>query len=581
MEREDDTQLIHEILSGDDTAFSRLIQKYQKSVHALAWRKIGDFHYAEEITQDTFLQVYKKLSTLENPSQFAGWLYVIANRHCIAWMRKQKPAIQSLEEIPVKETEKLDYERYISEQRETEAIEHRYEIVEKLLEKLPESERTVVTLYYLGEMTPKEIGNFLGVSVNTIASRLRRARERLQANQELLIQETLGGVQLSENLTNNIMRRVADMNLTPSTATKPLLPWIAFGAFTILVGLLLGASNRYLVRFQKPYSFEAASQPTIKIVDAPVIHNIDSKPSVRNQIGQTASDDRDAHADPRISQRVSTSDTQGDSRNRSRTIQVGAYWDPIADAALGLPNHSSKHTALFDNLSPARLSQEYEVDAFRVFFPKENFTVGHLWKLDAKKIIPFLRQFHLGATTEMHTNPGEEFVLELFGLTVFRSRIGFESEGAYACLRAVSPTYAEIVFRIHAEFLLDSDARAYFTPAQFTGRLILNRKYGTIREFWLHLPPHNTNVDINAYGSADMVFVPRMELVGQNIHDQRDIVWKTAITEKEAKGLLEAAFYKFSEIERYPIEEVVTQAQAKKRPIHVVLTWGAFDAESC
>ena len=90
MKREDDAQLIHEILSGDEAAFSRLVQKYQKSVHALAWRKIGDFHYAEEITQDTFLQVYKKLSTLKNPNQFAGWLYVIVNRHCIAWMRKRK-----------------------------------------------------------------------------------------------------------------------------------------------------------------------------------------------------------------------------------------------------------------------------------------------------------------------------------------------------------------------------------------------------------------------------------------------------------------------------------------------------------
>ena len=74
----DDVQLIHSILSGDDEAFSTLVQKYQKSVHALAWRKIGDFHYAEEITQDTFLQAYKKLSTLKNPNQFAGWLYVIA-----------------------------------------------------------------------------------------------------------------------------------------------------------------------------------------------------------------------------------------------------------------------------------------------------------------------------------------------------------------------------------------------------------------------------------------------------------------------------------------------------------------------
>ena len=79
MERKEDAQLIYDILSGNDDAFNTLVQKYQRSVHALAWRKIGDFHYAEEITQDTFLQAYKKLSTLKNPHQFAGWLYVIAN----------------------------------------------------------------------------------------------------------------------------------------------------------------------------------------------------------------------------------------------------------------------------------------------------------------------------------------------------------------------------------------------------------------------------------------------------------------------------------------------------------------------
>ena len=94
----DDVQLIHSILSGNDEAFSILVKKYQKSVHALVWRKIGDFHYAEEITQDTFLQAYKKLSTLKNPNQFAGWLYVIANRLCLNWLRKKKPAIQSLDD---------------------------------------------------------------------------------------------------------------------------------------------------------------------------------------------------------------------------------------------------------------------------------------------------------------------------------------------------------------------------------------------------------------------------------------------------------------------------------------------------
>ena len=260
MER-DDVQLIRAVLDGDTAAFNTLVQKYEKSIHALAWRKIGDFHYAEEITQDTFLRAYENLSTLKNPNQFAGWLYVIANRLCIAWLRKKKPAMFSLDHMSVKELEKLAYARYISdlsEQRDAEITEHRYKLAKTLLEKLPDSERTVMTLYYLGEMTTKEIGKFLGVSVNTITSRLQRARKRLQEDQELLVQEILGGVQIPRHLSENIMREVVKMKPTPSPVMRPFVPWIALGTVAVLALFLLGTSNRYLIRFQRPYSFEAS-----------------------------------------------------------------------------------------------------------------------------------------------------------------------------------------------------------------------------------------------------------------------------------------------------------------------------------
>ena len=258
------------------------------------------------------------------------------------------------------------------------------------------------------------------------------------------------------------------------------------------------------------------------------------------------------------------------------TLQVEAYWEPIADADLGLPNYSPKHVALFNNLSPAHSSREYEAAAFKVFFPNRDVTVGDLWELDVNKVIPFLRQFHPGATAEMHINPGGWKSVDHRRIVV-----GMESDGGFACLRALSSGYTEMAFRIHAEFLLDKDASAYFTPAQFTGRLVLNRNTGTIREFRLYLPSRNTNVDINAFDAADMVFVPRMELIRRNMGDQSDIVWEIAITEENARAMLAAAFYKSAEIERFPIEEAVAQAQAKNRPIHLLLTWGVFDDESC
>ena len=302
---EDDVQLIYRVLSGDDEAFTALVRRHQKGVHALAWRRIGDFHLAEEIAQDTFLRAYKGLPKLKNPSQFSGWLYVITDRLCKTWLEKNKSIIESVEDVPVAEIQRMSYERYVLDKHEKEAKVSRQKLVRQLLMKLPESERTVMTLYYLGEMTTKEISKFLGVSVHTITSRLQRARKRLQQKEELLVQEILGGVQLSESLTQNIAQKIADVKLTPAPTGNPLLPWLAFGAAAVLATiLLLGLSHQHLVRFQQPYSFEAESERTVEIIDAPVVLNSEAKPAVRHQAGRAATTDRNGDKGVQVSASV-------------------------------------------------------------------------------------------------------------------------------------------------------------------------------------------------------------------------------------------------------------------------------------
>ena len=314
MEKENDVQLIRSILSGNDEAFSVLVRKHQKSIHALAWQKVGDFHIAEEITQDTFLSVYKNLAQLKNPNQFAGWIYVIANRFCLKWLQKNKLAMQSLGDTPMEEIEEISYTHYVSDQRQAEVAEDRQELVKKMLSKLPESERTVVTLFYLGEMTAQEIGKFLGVSVNTVKSRLRRGRERLQERQEeLLVSETLGSIPFPAQVTERIMRKISDMKPVSPPVSKPLLPWAAFGTAAVLVILLLGASNEYLARFQKPYSFEAQSEPTIEIIDTPIILDIVAKPAIRNQVGRAASPAKNSRTGTQVSTTTTASATLQDS----------------------------------------------------------------------------------------------------------------------------------------------------------------------------------------------------------------------------------------------------------------------------
>ncbi len=282
--KNDDVALIRRVLAGDETAFAELVNKYQKPVHTLAWRKIGDFHIAEDITQDTFLKVYQSLHTLKDPNQFSGWLYVITANLCATWLRKKRIQTQPLESTETTMIQEDAYSRHVTEERSRTAVEAQREVVKKLLATLKESERTVMTLYYLGEMKVEEISRFLGVSASTIKSRLRRARNRLK-EEEPMIREALDHFQITPNLTENIMREVSRLKPIAPSNSKPFVPW-AIGISTIaVIFLMLGVGSQYLSRFQKPYSFDATSEMTVELIEAPIVLNLESRPDVRTQLG--------------------------------------------------------------------------------------------------------------------------------------------------------------------------------------------------------------------------------------------------------------------------------------------------------
>ena len=297
--KNDDVELIQCVLAGDDAAFAELVKKYQKPVHALVWRKVGDFHVAEEITQDTFLKAYQKLATLKEPQSFVSWLYVIATRRCIAWLRKKRLWTQSLQATNSVQFEKATYSGYVVEENERTAIEAQREVVKELLAKLEESERTVMILHYFGGMTCEEISRFLGVSVGAIKSRLSRARHRLK-EEESMIREVLDNFQITPHLTENIMREISRIKPVTPSGSKPFVPW-AIGVSTLAVVLLmLGVGTQSLSRFQKPYSFDAASEMTVELIEAPVVLNFESKPDVRTQLGNvnTPNEGKDSHRQP-------------------------------------------------------------------------------------------------------------------------------------------------------------------------------------------------------------------------------------------------------------------------------------------
>lgn len=282
--KDNDTDLIQRTLAGDKSAFSELVEKYQKQVHTLAWRKTGDFHTAEDITQDTFIIAYQRLHTLRKPNQFSGWLYVIATRQCLAWFRNKRLQKKISEHMDTPEVDNDAYSRYVAEEQASHTVQVTEEVVKKLLETLKESERTVITLHYFAEMTSDEISKFLGVSVNTIKSRLRRARKRLKSK-EPMIREAIGNFQISPILTESIMREISEIKPNPSPTSRPLTPWLIGASSIILIFLMLGVGSQYIARFQKPYSLDAQSETTVEVVEAPVDPKLEIKPKERIQLG--------------------------------------------------------------------------------------------------------------------------------------------------------------------------------------------------------------------------------------------------------------------------------------------------------
>ncbi len=184
--RNDDIALIERTLSGDETAFALLVEKYQKHVHAIVWRTIKDFHIAEDIVQETFLKAHQKLGTLNDPQRFSAWINAIATRRCLAWFRENRLNSELADNINIATKQSDSYSRYISGEQSKAAAQELREIIKKWLLKLQESERTVVTLHYFDGLPCADIAAFLGVTTNTIKSRLNRARNRLKENESLL-----------------------------------------------------------------------------------------------------------------------------------------------------------------------------------------------------------------------------------------------------------------------------------------------------------------------------------------------------------------------------------------------------------
>ncbi len=210
LEHRTDIELIRQALSGETEAFGELVQRYQDAVYAVALHSTGDFASAQDIAQEAFIEAYKSLPTLREPSRFPGWLHTITSRQCSLWRRKQQDTtpFDDLEEPQIQEASKT-----LSPDEELERKELR-RIVLSAIAALPEKAGEVVTMYYIDGLSCSEIASFLSVPTSTVKGRLQMGRKQLKEELITMVEGVLKGNRPDEKFTEKVLAEIIKQTKT-------------------------------------------------------------------------------------------------------------------------------------------------------------------------------------------------------------------------------------------------------------------------------------------------------------------------------------------------------------------------------
>jgi RNA polymerase sigma factor (sigma-70 family) len=171
----DDDYYIKKTLEGDSNSFSVLVERYQNMVFALALKMLKHREESEEVSQDTFIKVYKSLSKFNGESKFSTWIYRIAYNTCLDRIKKNSKYNNNVEINEITSNE-ISHTESIFDSLEN---KERSIIVKQCMDKLPEDERIIIHLFYFEELNLKEIVEIVSMTEGNMKVKLFRARKKL------------------------------------------------------------------------------------------------------------------------------------------------------------------------------------------------------------------------------------------------------------------------------------------------------------------------------------------------------------------------------------------------------------------
>lgn len=180
-----DEALLARYRRGEVDAFRLLVRRHQRALYNFALRQVRTPSVAEDIVQDVFVRIVQNVETFKEESRFSTWAYTIARNLCIDHIRKRvhrkHASLDAPSDVDGEGAPLLEKIAGATPGADRTAIGKQLQThIRAAVEALPEDQREVFLMRQVGELPFKEIAEIVGVSENTVKSRMRYALERLQ-----------------------------------------------------------------------------------------------------------------------------------------------------------------------------------------------------------------------------------------------------------------------------------------------------------------------------------------------------------------------------------------------------------------
>jgi RNA polymerase sigma-70 factor (ECF subfamily) len=161
--------LVTGLKAGDPAAFESLVRGFGDRLYRFVRRLVGE-RWADDLTQDVFMRVYRTIGSYRPIGRFEAWVYTVANNVCVDFLRRRRP------EAPLPESEEAEARSPLERIEEDE----RRDALLKAVERLPADQKRVFLLREEAGLSFKEIADVLGCPLNTALGRMHYAMEHLR-----------------------------------------------------------------------------------------------------------------------------------------------------------------------------------------------------------------------------------------------------------------------------------------------------------------------------------------------------------------------------------------------------------------